>query len=85
MQKILIKHESDRKVIKENDIYIMGSILLDTYEVFDFPTSSTDIGIVAGDKFSEVIEVISIKSVKFKCVLLCIDRVHYVVTLLHDQ
>ncbi|XP_057335752.1 uncharacterized protein LOC130674444 [Microplitis mediator] len=84
VRKILIKHESDRKVIKENDIYIIGSILLDTYEVFDFPTSSTDIGIVAGNKFSETIEVISIKSVKFKCELLCIDRVNYAVTLLHD-
>lgn len=66
-----------------DDIYILGRKMIRTDALFNYPTSSTDIGIIVGEKFSDSATIFSIKLVKNKCILLNSNKNLCAISLLH--
>ncbi len=85
IKSILLKRK--RKIVLENvnesEIFCLGNEMHSAQTVFEYPSLSTDVGIVQG-KFLEKLEVISLDNFRKKCILIHNEEVECVVSLLHN-
>lgn len=84
VSKILIKEGTPKYTNNLDDIYIMGQEECDRDEVFDFPDSSINVGIILVKEFSTTIKYEVAINIKYKCALLHVNGKKYSVTLLHE-
>lgn len=70
-------------MLKPQDFHILGRQLDNPRKIFNYPTSSKDIGIAKGTQFLESNEMVALIDIKCKCMLLRIDKEYHVITLLH--
>lgn len=69
--------------LQKKDIFLLGFEMKNEEEVFNYPTSSLDIGIIAVTEFMEALDMLPLKRVRNKCILINIEAKQYVITLLH--
>jgi hypothetical protein len=83
IEKIMIKLNKYENVITEEQIFILGHEMINKREAFNYPFSSEQIGVFIVDGLKECHELISIKMIQHKCILLNVRNKQYAVTLLH--
>lgn len=71
--------------VQENihNLYIYSAIENQKKEVFDFPTSSTDVGVMEIVSWEKDKRLVEIQYVHRKCILFNINNCQYILTLLH--
>lgn len=80
---ILLKKQGTENILKLENLYVLGYVLADRRESFNYPISSKEVGICVSAKFFESKEMFPLKDVQHKCILLNINNSHYVISLLH--
>lgn len=84
ISKILIKVGTPKYANNLDDIYIMGQEECNRREIFDFPDSSINSGIILVNEFSTTIRYKVATNIKYKCALLHVNEKKYSVTPLHE-
>lgn len=82
--KILIEVKTLKYSNNLEDVYIIGQEECDREEVFYFPDSSINSGIILVKDFSTTIRYEVATNIKYKCALLHVNGKKYAVTLLHE-
>lgn len=82
---ILLKGKRDlaNYTPQKKDIFLLGYEMKNNSEVFNYPTSSVDLGVICVNEYSEDLEIIPLKRICNKCILFDVLDKQYIVSQLH--